>query len=105
MWHRFVRELMIELYWMKKEMIRRWHLDTPVGVVGIIALLSGAALFMIIGQGIAKVIRGAIPWVAGSTVGAVYWSSIGFALKASFIFLLFCSSLIIFFLLKTYYRR
>lgn len=105
MWHRLIRELRIETYWMKKEMIRRWHLDTPVGVVGIIALLSGVALFMIIGQGIAKVIRGAIPWVAGSTVGAVYWSSIGFALKASFIFLLFCSSLIVFSLLKTYYRR
>jgi len=105
MLHRLIRELRIEFYWMKKEMVRRWHLDTPVGVMGIIALLSGIALFMLIGQGIAKVIRGAIPWVAGSTVGAVYWSSIGFALKASFIFLLFCSSLIFFFLLKMYYRR
>jgi uncharacterized protein (DUF697 family) len=90
---------------MKKEMVRRWHLDTPVGVMGIIALLSGLALFVVIVQGIAKVIRGAIPWVAGSTVGAVYWSSIGFALKASFIFLIFCSSVIIFFLLKLYYHR
>lgn len=105
MLHRFLRELRIEFYWMKKEMVRRWHLDTPVGVMGIIALLSGVALFVVIVQGIAKVIRGAIPWVAGSTVGAVYWSSIGFALKASFIFLIFCCSIIIFFLLKLYYHR
>lgn len=105
MLHRFIRELRIEFYWMKKEMVRRWHLDTPVGVMGIIALLSGIALFVVIVQGIAKVIRGAIPWVAGSTVGTLYWSSIGFALKASFIFLVFCSSVIIFFLLKLYNRR
>ena len=106
MWrHRLVRELKIESYWIKKEMIRRWHLDSPVGVVGIIALLSGVALFIIIGQGIAKIIRGAIPWVAGSSVGAVYWSSIGFAIKASFVFLLFCSSMVIFIFLRSYYRR
>lgn len=104
-WHRLVRELKIEFYWVKKAMVRRWHLDSPIGVVGIIALLSGIGLFITIGQGIAKVIRGAIPWVAGSSVGALYWSSIAFAIKMSFVFLVFCASIVIFIYLKTSYRR
>jgi hypothetical protein len=104
-WHRIVRELKIEIYWLKKEMTRRWHLDSPIGVMGIIVVLSGAALFIMIGQGIARIIRGSIPWVAGSTVGAVYWSSIGFAIKVSFTFLIFCVSIILFIFLKMNYRR
>jgi hypothetical protein len=105
MLHRLIRELSIESYWLRKEIVRRWRLDTPVGVVGIIALVSGIALFMVTVQGIAKIIRGAIPWVAGHTVGTLYWSSLGFALKASFVFILFCSSLIFYFLLKMNYRK
>jgi len=105
MWHRIWRDLKIELYWMKKHLKRRWHLDTPVGVMGIIAILSGLALFVIIGQGLATMFRGAMPWVNGTNVSVVYWSSIWFAIKAGFVFLLFCSSLVFFFLFKMYYRR
>lgn len=105
MLNRIVRELRIELYWMKKELTRRWRLDTPIGIVGVITVLSGLGLFFLIGQGIAKVFRGAIPWVTGTSVGTIYWSSIGFALKASFMFLLFSASLIILLWLKTHYRR
>ncbi|WP_041219178.1 hypothetical protein [Desulfitobacterium dichloroeliminans] len=104
MLNRLLRELRIELYWIKKVMIRRWRLDTPIGVVGIIALLSGLGLFLLIGQGIAKVFRAAIPWVAGTSVGTIYWSSIGFALKASSLFLLFSASLVVLLWLKTRYR-
>jgi hypothetical protein len=104
MWYRIFREIMMEFYWIKKDIIRRWRLDTPVGVMGIIAIVSGITLSIFICQVVAKIIRGAIPWVAGSTVGALYWSSIGLALKVSFIFIIFCSSLILYFLLKIYNR-
>ncbi len=103
--HGWLRELEIEWFWLKKDLLRRWRLDSPVGVMGIIAIISGFALFIVMGQGIAEVIRGAIPWVAGSRVSATYWTSIGYAFKASLIFLVFCGSLIVFFLLKLFYRR
>lgn len=105
MLNRLIRELRIELYWIKKEITRRWHLDTPIGVVGIITFISGLGLFLLIGQGIAKIFRAAIPWVNGTSVGTIYWSSIGFALKASFMFLLFSTSLVILLWLKLHYRR
>lgn len=105
MLHYLIRELKIELYWLLRKAKRRWHLDTPTGVMGIIALFSGLALFIVLGQGIAIIIRTSIPWVKGSTVGALYWTSIGFALKASFIILLFVTSFILYLWLKFYYRR
>lgn len=105
MLYRFWRELRIEIYWLKKELTRRWYLDTPLGVVGIIAVISGLALFILIAQGVAKIFRAAIPWVNGSAVGAIYWTSIGFALKVSFVFLLFCTSLIFLLWLKSRMRR
>lgn len=105
MWHRLMREVMVEFYWIKEELIRRWHLDTPIGLMGIIALFSGIILVILIGQGIATIVRGSIPWVAGSTVGALYWSSLGLALKVSLVFIIFCSSLILYMMLKYYNRR
>lgn len=105
MLNRLFRELRIEFYWVKKELTRRWHLDTPIGIVGVIVLLSGLGLFLLIGQGIAKIFRAAIPWVAGNSVSTIYWSSIGLALKVSFVFLVFATSLLLLFWLKTHYRR
>ncbi|HHY27064.1 MAG TPA: hypothetical protein GX523_10060 [Desulfitobacterium dehalogenans] len=105
MLNRFIRELRIEFYWMKKELTRRWHLDTPIGIVGVIAVLSGLGLFLLIGQGVAKIFRAAIPWVTGTSVSTMYWSSIGFALKVSFVFLVFATSLLLLLWLKTHYRR
>lgn len=105
MLNRFLRELRIESYWIKRELTQRWQLDTPIGIVGIIVIFSGLGLFLLIGQGIAKIFRAAIPWVTGNSVGTIYWTSIGFALKVSFVFLLFCTSLLVLLWLKTHYRR
>lgn len=102
---RWIREIGMEIFWMKKKLIRRWRMDTPAGIMGIIAVIAGLVLFILMVQGIAMVIRGAMPWVAGSKVSTIYWSSLGYALKAAFAFLVFCTSIIIFFLLKLFYRR
>lgn len=105
MWGRWIRDLSVELYWMRRNIIRRWRLDTPTGVMGIITLVSALALFVVIGNGISQIFRSFVPWVSGSRVGEVYWQSIGFGLKTSLIFLIFSGSLIIFFLLKISGRR
>lgn len=105
MWRRWIRDLSVELHWMKRDILRRWRLDTPTGVLGILALISGLLLFIVIGGGFAKVFRMFVPWVSGSRVGEVYWQSIGFGIKTSFLFLIFSGSLIIFFLLKFLERR
>lgn len=90
---------------MKRDILRRWPLDTPTGVVGILTLISGILLLIVLGDGIAHVFRGFVPWVSGSRVGEIYWQSVGFGIKISFIFLLFSGSLITFFLLKFFERR
>lgn len=105
MWRRWLRDLRLELHWKKRNVIRRWRLDTPTGVMGIIALISALLLFVIIGNGISQIFRSFVPWVSGSRVGEVYWQSIAFGIKTSFTFLIFCSSLIIFFLLRFPRRR
>ena len=105
MLRRLLFELKREIYWLKKDIVRRWRLDTPIGVVGIIVLVSALALFGFVFQGVVTIIRASIPWVKGSTVGTLYWSSLTFALKFSFVFVLFCGSLILFFVLKIHSRR
>ncbi|NMA67820.1 MAG: hypothetical protein GX958_00115 [Desulfitobacterium sp.] len=105
MLNRFIRELRIEFYWLKKDFIRRFQLDTPIGLIGVIALLSGLGLFILISQGVAKIFRAAIPWVNGSAIGSIYWTSILFAIKVSFMFLLFSASILILLWLKTRSRR
>jgi hypothetical protein len=105
MWGRWIRDLSVELHWMRRNIIRRWRLDTPTGVMGILTLISGVFLFVVIGNGISQIFRSFVPWVSGSRVGEVYWQSIGFGIKTSLIFLFFSGSLIIFFLLKWSGRR
>ncbi|KGP75968.1 hypothetical protein JT05_07400 [Desulfosporosinus sp. Tol-M] len=105
MWGRWIRDLSVELHWMGRNIIRRWRLDTPTGVMGILTLISGVFLFVVIGNGISQIFRSFVPWVSGSRVGEVYWQSIGFGIKTSLIFLIFSGSLIIFFLLKLSGRR
>lgn len=105
MWRRWIRDLSVELYWIRRNIIRRWRLDTPTGIMGILTLISGVLLFVLIGSGISQIFRSFVPWVSGSRVGEVYWQSIGFGIKTSFIFLIFSGSLIIFFLLKLSGRR
>jgi len=105
MWRRWIRKLSVELPWMKRNIIRRWRLDTPTGFMGILTLISGILLFVVIGNGIAKIFRSFVPWISGSRVGEVYWQSIGFGIITSFVFLFFCGSLILFFVLKLSGRR
>ncbi|SPF56967.1 conserved hypothetical protein [Candidatus Desulfosporosinus infrequens] len=105
MWRRFVSDLGVELHWLKRDIIRRWRLDTFTGVMGILTLVSGLLLFVVLGDGIAHIFRSFVPLVSGSRVGDVYWQSIGFGIKISFIFLIFSGSLVIFLLLKFSERR
>ena len=105
MWERWIRNLSLELYWLRRNIIRRWRLNTPTRVMGILTLISGILLFVIIGNGISQIFRSFVPWVYGSRVGEVYWQSIGFGIKTSLIFLVFISSLTIFSLLKFSRRR
>ena len=105
MWRRWIRDLSIELHRIRRNFNRRWRLDTPTRVMGILTLILGILLFVIIGNGISQIFRSFVPWVHGSRVGEVYWQSIGFGIKTSFIFLVFISSLILFFLLKFPRRR
>ena len=112
MWRRWIRNLRVELFWMKRNITRnisgninrnikrRWRLDTTTVVMGILTLLSGLLLFVIIGNGVSQIFRAFVPWVSGSRVGEVYWQSIGFGIKTSFVFLIFIGSLIISILLK-----
>jgi hypothetical protein len=90
---------------MRRNIIRRWRLDTPTRVMGIITLISGLLLFVVIGNGVSQIYRSFVPWISGSRVGEVYWQSIGFGIKTSFIFLIFSGSLIVFFVLKLSERR
>ena len=105
MWRKWIRDINIDLHWMWRNIIRRWRLDTSTGFIGILTLISGILLFIVIGSGMAKIFRSFVPWVSGSRVGEVYWYSIGFGIMTSLVFLIFCASLIIFFLLKSSGRR
>lgn len=105
MWRRWLSDLGVELHWMKRNIIRRWRLDTSTGVMGILTLISGVLLFILIGDGIAHIFRSFVPMVSGSRVGEIYWQSIGFGIKISFIFMIFSGSLIILLLLKFFERR
>jgi hypothetical protein len=105
MWRRWLRDVGIEWHWIKRDMIRRWSLDTPVGIMGILIIISGVLFIIIVGDAVAHVFRSFIPWLSGSSVSEIYWKSLAFGLKVSSVFLLFSGSLIIYFLLKYSNRR
>jgi len=105
MWRRWLADLKVELYWLKKDFTQRWHLDTPVGIVGILAVIFGVVLLASMIKGLAKMFQLFIPWVSGANISTAYWSSVGFALKTSFVFLLFCVLVIFFFMLKIFRNR
>lgn len=100
MWNKWTRSLFVEFQWMKRNLVRRWKLDTPTGVMGMLVIISALLLFIVIGSGIARIFRSLVPWVTGSRVGEIYWYSISFGIKASFLFIIFSASLIVFFLHK-----
>ncbi|SDI41994.1 hypothetical protein [Desulfosporosinus hippei] len=105
MWRKWARMVSLEMEWMKRDIIRRWRLDTPIGVMGILLLVSFILLFIVIGGGFAYIFRLFVPWVSGARVGDVYWYSLGLGIKVSFLLLLFIGSLVMFFLLKINERR
>lgn len=89
-----------ELYWLKQQLKWRWHLDTPLGLMGILAVVLGVGLLVTLGQALTGLFRNTIPWVAGSRISAVYWQSVAFGMKASILFVMFTVSLIVFVVLK-----
>jgi len=101
----WLRDFDAHLYWLTQDLFRRWRLDTPAGFAGIIALISGVACLIILGQGFARMFQVFFPWVAGNRVGEVYWRSVGLGFRASFSFLVFCISFIIFLTIKFTNRR
>ena len=100
MWSKWMRDLNVEFQWLKRNLVRRWKLDTPTGVMGILVIISALLLFTVIGSGIARIFRSLVPWVSGSRVEEIYWYSISFGIKVSFLFIIFSASLIVFFLHK-----
>jgi len=105
MWGRWIRDWNVELQWMRRNIIRRWRLDTPTRIMGILTLISVLLLVAVIGNEISRISRSLVPLVPGSRVAEVYWQSIGFGIKTSFLLLIFSGSLITFFLLKLSRRR
>lgn len=100
MWERIRREMLIEYYWWRRHSGRgiksgkKWRLDSPLGVLGILLITSGIILMIIIGQAFAAMFRNMIPLVTGTSVAGAYWSSILFALKMSLFLLVFIITLI-----------
>jgi hypothetical protein len=105
MWRRIFREIVIELYWTKKKILRYWKLDTSTGIIGIFTVFFGLVLLVLIAQGAAKIFQSFIPYVSGVKMGQAYWSSIGFGIKVSLTFLLFLSSFILFIMFRFFWRR
>jgi hypothetical protein len=100
MWERIRRELLIEYYWWRRHTGKKRGLDSPVGVVGILLIISGIFLMTIIGQGFASLFRNMMPLVSGTQVAGAYWSSVIFALKVSIALMVFMISIVIFLFLK-----
>jgi len=93
------------LTWFVRDLVWRWQLDTPTGLAGIITGISGFGCLVILGQGFARMFQAFFPWVSGSRVGEVYWGSVGWGFRISFMFLVFCISLIVFLVLRLTDRR
>lgn len=99
MWERIRRDILIEYYWWRRHTGRRnvgkkWRMDSPLGVMGILLITSGIIVMIIIGQAFAAMFRNMMPLVTGTSVAGTYWSSIVFALKMSMFLIVFISSFI-----------
>ncbi|MHB1654668.1 MAG: hypothetical protein ACYCVD_19805 [Desulfitobacteriaceae bacterium] len=105
MWKRWLREFSVQFYWLKRDFVQHWRLDTPIGTMGILVILAGMGLLVTLGQGLAKIFRSFVPWVSGGNMATVYWQSIGFGFKASFLLLIFFAALIAFLVLKLFENR
>lgn len=99
MWERIRRDILIEYYWWRRHTGRRnvgkkWRMDSPLGVMGILFITSGIIVMIIIGQAFAAMFRNMMPLVTGTSVAGTYWSSIIFALKMSMFLIVFIISFI-----------
>ena len=99
------RDFNVKFQWMKRDLMRHLKLDTPTGFAGILVIISSLLLFVVIASGIARIFRSFVPWVSGSRTGEIYWYSIGFGIKTSFLFIILVISLIVFLLHKFSERR
>lgn len=103
MWERILREFLIEYYWWKRHSVKKKkRLDSPFGILGILMLGLGIGLITIIGQLLSSFYRNMIPFVTGNSVAGVYWSSVAFAIKMSFVLIcLFIGTVALLFLKLT----
>jgi len=105
MWQRIRRELLIEYYWWKRHSVKKWRMDSPSGIMGILFISSGIILMIIIGQAFAFIFRSMVPMVSGYQAAGVYWSSVVIALKFSIGLIIFFSLIILFIFIKFFKRR
>jgi len=105
MWRRIRRELLFEYYWWKRQSGKKWSMDSPLGIMGILLITSGIIILLIIGQAFASVFRNMVPIVGGTQVAGVYWSSVVLAIKFSFAFLVFIVVIILIVLTRVSRRR
>lgn len=95
MWSKWTRELNVKFQWKKRDLLRRWKLDTTTGIAGILAIISTLLLFIVIANGVARIFRSFVPWVSGPRAGEIYWYSISFGMKASVLFIILIISLFV----------
>lgn len=105
MWERIRRELLVEYYWWKRQNIKKKHLDSPISIVGILLLVSGIILMILLGQGIAAMLRSMIPIIGGTQIAGAYWTSVFLAFKISLVLILLLVSAVVYFVLKIFGRR
>jgi len=100
MWQRIRRELLIEYYWWRRHSRKKRYLDSSLGLMGILIIISGIAVMVFIGQAIAVIFRNMIPFVGGAQIAGVYWYSVTFALKMCLALLILFVSIIGFLIFK-----
>ncbi len=105
MWKRIRRELLIEYYWWKRHSVKKWSLDSPLGIMGILLIIAGVIIMIIIGQAFATIFRSMIPVVGGNQVAGVYWSSISLAIKFSLALFIFFICIVVIIYLKFLRRK
>lgn len=105
MWRRNFYGYRPDWYRLKQDIMKRLRLNTSTGLIGMVMGIAGIMLLTTLVMGFAKVYRNMFLWVSGSRVNEVYWESIRFGLQAGVFLLLFCGSVIIYFIVKGNSRR
>lgn len=105
MWERIRREIFIEYYWWKRHSVKKRRADSPLGLMGILFIISGIFLMILIGQAFATMFRSMMPIVSGTQIAGAYWSSVFFALKVCIILIVLIVSMIGFLIYRFSKRR